>query len=169
MNPVNLSLLLKTDRYENSLRRIAEVIYHDIHEESFQIGEISKDKIYDKITKDLKNRETFALIKDDVVFHCSPESAYVVRLNLFTVNDGVFGRTRLRAATELTKYIFTNTPFIKIYGVTANDKFLAMAKYTKWLPGQEGIITKSYMTNDGQLIDQYLIGVNKEDFMRQFK
>lgn len=166
---MNTVSFLQTSRYEKSLQRIAEIIWHDIHEESFQIQGITKDKIFKKITNDLKNRETFALIKDDVVFHCAPESDHVIRLNLFTVNDGVFGRTRLRAATELTKYIFTNTPFIKIYGVTANDKFLAMAKYTKWLPGQEGIITKSYMTNDGQLVDQHLIGVNKQEFMTQFK
>lgn len=166
---MNTISFLKTDRYEKSLQRIAEIIWHDIHEESFQLGDISKDKIFDKITNDLKNRETFALIKDDVVFHCAPDSAYVVRLNLFTINDGVFGRARLKAATELTKYIFTYTPFLKIYGVTANKKFLAMAKYTKWLPGQEGVISKSYMTKDGELVDQYLIGVNKEDFMRQFK
>jgi hypothetical protein len=160
---------LQTSRYEKSLHRIAEIIYNDLHEEAFQVPGLTKDQIFTKITNDLKNRSTFALIKDDVVFHCSPDSSHVVRLNLFTINDGVFGRARLKAATELTKYIFTNTPYIKIYGVTANKKFLAMAKYTKWLPGQEGVISKSYVTNDGKLIDQYVIGVNKEEFMRQFK
>jgi hypothetical protein len=160
---------LQTSRYEKSLQRIGEIIYNDLHEESFQISGLTKDQIFQKIVTDMKQRKTFAFIKDDVVFHCSPDSEYVIRLNLFTINDGVFGRTRLKAATELTKHIFTNTPYIKIYGVTANKKFLAMAKYTRWLPGQEGIISKSYMTKDGQLIDQYLIGVNKEDFMRQFK
>jgi hypothetical protein len=50
--------------------------------------------------------------------------------------------------------------------VTANRKFIAMAKYSKWKPGQEGILTKSYKNNDGQLIDQYLISVNRSDFMK---
>lgn len=166
---MNTVSFLQTSRYEKSLQRIAEIIWHDIHEESFQIQGITKDKIFTKITNDLKNRETFALIKDDVVFHCAPESDHVIRLNLFTVNDGISLRNRFKAGSELTKYIFTNSPFIKIYGVTANRKFLALAKYAKWLPGQEGTVSKSYMTKDGELVDQYLIGVNKEDFMRQFK
>lgn len=160
---------LSLNRYEKSLQRIGEIIYEDIDEESVQINGVNKNQIFRKIISDLEKKTTFAFLKDDVVFHCTPDSDYVIRLNLFTVNEGVFGRKRLKAATELTKYIFTNTPYIKIYGVTANKKFLAMAKYTKWLPGQEGIVSKSYMTKDGQLIDQYLIGVNKEEFMRQFK
>jgi hypothetical protein len=163
------SSALSINRYEKSLQRIGEIIYEDIDEEAVQVNGVNKNQIFRKIITDLEKKNTFAFLKDDVVFHCTPDSDYVVRLNLFTVNEGIFGRKRLRAATELTKYIFTNTPYVKIYGVTANEKFLAMAKYTKWLPGQEGIVSKSYMTKDGRLIDQYLIGVNKEDFMRQFK
>jgi hypothetical protein len=50
--------------------------------------------------------------------------------------------------------------------VTANKKFITMGKYAGWKPGQEGILSKSYHTNDGKLIDQFIVSVNKSEFMK---
>ena len=85
---------------------------------------------------------------------------------MFTVDEGVFLRQRFKAGNELTQYIFRNTPIEKIYGITNNKKFLSLAKYAKWKPGQEGVLTKSYHTSDGNLVDQIIISVNKSEFMK---
>jgi len=154
------------DRYDKSLIRILDIIWKDLDEEAAQMPSRTKQEIFNKICSDLKAKTTFAIHKSDVVFYVEPDSPWVARIHIFTVDEGVFGRERLKAAAELTSFIFRNTKFEKLYGVTANKKFILMAKYSKWKPGQEGILTKSYKTKDGQLIDQYLISVNKSEFMK---
>jgi hypothetical protein len=154
------------DRYDKSLIRILDIIWKDLDVEAAQMPGRTNQEIFNKICADLKAKTTFAIHKSDVVFYAEPDSPWVARLHVFTVDEGVFGRERLNAAAELTRFMFRNTKLEKIYGVTANRKFIAMAKYSKWKPGQEGILTKSYKNNDGQLIDQYLISVNRSDFMK---
>lgn len=154
------------DRYDKSLIRILDIIWKDLDVEAAQMPSRTKQEIFNKICADLKAKTTFAIHKSDVVFYAVPDSPWVARLHVFTVDEGVYIRERFKAGTDLTKFIFRNTKIEKIYGVTANKKFLALAKHAKWKPGQEGILTKSYKTNDGELIDQYLISVNRSEFMK---
>ena len=157
---------LFNNRYEKSLVRILEIIWQDLNLESVQTPSKTKTEIFNKIVSDLKEKRSFTLHKSDVVFYITPDSPWVARLHLFTVNESVFLRERFKAGNELTQYIFRNTPIEKLYGITPNKKFLSLAKYAKWKPGQEGILTKSYRTNDGKLIDQIIISVNKSESMR---
>jgi len=153
-------------RYDQSLIRILEIVWQDLNVEAVQTPSRTRQEIFNKIVSDLKEKRSFAVHKSDVVFYITPDSPWVARLHIFTVNDNVFLRQRFNAGTELTRYIFRNTTLEKIYGVTANKNFLALAKYAKWKPGQEGILTKSYKTSDGNLVDQYIISVNRSEFMK---
>ena len=133
---------------------------------TYNHGNFVTHKYGNKIVSDLKDKRTFAVHKSDVVFYVTPDSPWVARLHVFTVDEGVFLRQRFKAGNELTQYIFRNTPIEKIYGITNNKKFLSLAKYAKWKPGQEGVLTKSYHTSDGNLVDQIIISVNKSEFMK---
>lgn len=152
-------------RYDQSLVRILEIIWKDLRVESEQMPSMTKNQIFNRICSNLKNKSAFAVHKMDVVFYVTPDTPWVGRINIFSVDEGNSMRQRLKAASELTSYIFRNTKLEKIYGVTANKKFLALGKYAKWKPGQEGVLTKSYRTDDGKFIDQYLISVNRSEYM----
>ena len=153
-------------RYDISLVQILEIIWEDLSTEAAQQPGRTKQEIFNKIASDLKAKRSFVVQKSDVVFYALPDSPWVARLHIFTSSKNHFIRNRIAAGEELTRYIFRNTPLEKLYGVTANKKFLALAKYAKWKPGHEGILSKSYRTVEGDLIDQYVISVNKSEFMK---
>jgi|688.fasta_scaffold442477_3 hypothetical protein len=154
------------DRYDKSLIRILDIIWKDLDVEAAQMPSRTKQEIFNKICSDLKAKTTFAIHKSDVVFLVIPDSPWVARLHIFTVDEGVNMRERMKAGKELTAFIFRNTKIEKVYGVTANKKFITMGKYAGWKPGQEGVLSKSYHTNDGKLIDQFIVSVNKSEFMK---
>ena len=153
-------------RYEISLVKILEIIWEDLSIEAAQQPGRSKQEIFNKIATDLSAKRSFVVQKSDVVFYAIPDSPWVARVHLFTSSKNYFIRNRIEAGEELTRYIFRNTPLEKLYGVTSNKKFLALAKYAKWKPGHEGVLSKSYKTVEGDMIDQYVISVNRSEFMK---
>jgi hypothetical protein len=67
----------------------------------------------------------------------------------------------LKAGIFLTDLIFNNSKVMKLYGITPLKSMVKVSERIGWK--HEGTITKSFMTKEGDLKDQYVFGITREE------
>jgi hypothetical protein len=125
----------------------------------------SKDEIFVDMLKDMENNQCFPLEKDDMVFYMMPETPWLAKLHVFS--NTKTATQAIKSARYLTSYMFDNVKTLKkIYGITPHKKFVRMIGKIGWV--QEGVLSKSYLTEEGEMVDQYIFGITKEEYEQKY-
>lgn len=149
-------------KYNN---HIYSIIHDKIDPWIMQCPHKSKDDIFVDMLKDMENNMSFPLEKDDMVFYMMPETPWLAKLHVFS--NTKTATQAIKSARFLTAYMFDNVKTLnKIYGITPHQKFLRMIHKIGWK--QEGVLSKSYLTENGDMVDQYIFGVTREEYERKF-
>lgn len=141
---------------------IKKIIYDNIDPVAMQSPDATKDEIFDTIIKGLEANLSFALTKNDVVMVFVPEGVALLKMHFFSNNKGF---SIVDANLHMCNYVFRNSNYQKIYGVTANKKMVKYAIRARWK--HEGTLTKSFLDANGNLVDQYILGLTREDSLRE--
>jgi hypothetical protein len=139
--------------------KVARIIYEQIDPWIFQSPEKSKDQIFNEIELDIKSGKSLPLEKDGFIFYLVPETKWLARVHMFAKNDNPI--KSLQASVFLTDLIFDNSKVMKLYGITSLKPMLKVSERIGWK--HEGTITKSFMTKEGNLKDQYVFGITREE------
>ncbi len=139
--------------------KVARIIYEQIDPWTFQSPEKTKDEIFNEIELDIKNGKSLPLEKDGFIFYLVPETKWLARVHMFAKNDNPI--KSLKASVFLTDLIFDNSKVMKLYGITSLKSMIKVSERIGWK--HEGKITKSFMTKEGNLEDQYIFGITREE------
>ena len=140
------------------MTNIEQIIWDNLVTESSQ-NNGSKEEIFDGILKGIGNGESVAVRDGGLVLLVKSESKYIARMH-------IFGSTKspkkfLRSAVSITKYIFENSDINKLYGYSADKRFITAAEKTCW--SYQGNLSESYKNDDGEFVDQYIVGVTRKE------
>jgi hypothetical protein len=145
-------------KYNN---HIYEIIHAKIDPWIMQCPHKTKDEIFIDMLRDMDNNITFPLEKDDMVFYMMPETPWLAKLNVFS--DTKNAKQALTSAIYLTDYMFENMKTLrKIYGISPHKKFVRMINKIGWK--QEGVLSESFLDKNGDMVDQYVFGVTRDEF-----
>lgn len=142
-------------------KKALEILYKKLDPWSMETPEKTKDQIFAEILKEIQHKKAFVLESNNVVFYLMPETKYRARLHLFSdvksLKEGISG------SNELTNFLFCNINNLqKIYGITPHKKFLPIIHKFGWR--HEGILTNSYLSKDGKIIDQFIFGITRNEY-----
>jgi hypothetical protein len=138
-----------------------DVIYKKLDPWTMEDPESSKDKIFAGILQDIKNGIAFPFERNGMVFYVMPETKFRARLHLFS--DTRDFRTSVSTAKELTRFMFGSIKSLqKIYGITPHQKMIRVAKKIGW--NHEGTLSRAYYSKSGEMTDQYVFGVTRNEF-----
>lgn len=137
----------------------AQIIYEQIDPWIFQVPEKSKDEIFNGILDDIRSGKSLPLEKDGFIIYLVPETNWLARVHIFAKNSKPFDS--VNAGIFLTNLIFDNSKVDKLYGITPLKGMVKVSEKIGWK--HEGILTKSFMTKDGELKDQYIFGVTRTE------
>lgn len=141
--------------------RVLDIIYEALDPWTMEDHLSSKDQIFAGLVQDIKDGVAFPIEKNGMVFYVMPETKYRAKLHLFSQTKDA--GTTLKTARELTKLLFANVKSLqKIYGITPHQKMLLVAKRVGWK--HEGTMKGSYYSPTGEMMDQYIFGVTKQEF-----
>lgn len=141
--------------------RAFEIIYETLDPWTMEDPTSSKGQIFNGIVQDVNDGVAFPFEKNGMVFYVMPETKYRARLHLFSQTKDA--GTAVKTARELTTYLFDNIKSLqKIYGITPHQKMILAAKRIGWK--HEGTLKGSYYSETGEMKDQYVFGVTREDF-----
>lgn len=138
--------------------KAARIIYEQIDPWIFQSPEKTKDDIFGEIELDIKLGKSLPLEKDGFIFYIVPETKWLARVHMFAKNDSPI--KSLKASVFLTNLIFDNSKVMKLYGITSLKSMIKVSERIGWK--HEGTITESFMTKEGNLKDQYIFGITRE-------
>lgn len=138
--------------------KAARIIYEQIDPWIFQSPEKTKDDIFGEIELDIKLGKSLPLEKDGFIFYIVPETKWLARVHMFAKNDSPI--KSLKASVFLTNLIFDNSKVMKLYGITSLKSMIKVSERIGWK--HEGTITESFMTKEGNLKDQYVFGITRE-------
>lgn len=139
--------------------KVARIIYEQIDPWIFQSPEKTKDDIFSEIEIDIKSGRSLPLEKDGFIFYIVPETKWLARVHMFAKSTNPI--KSLNASIFLTDLIFNNSKVMKLYGITSLKSMLKVSEKIGWK--HEGTITKSFMTKEGDLKDQYIFGITREE------
>jgi len=139
--------------------KVARIIYEQIDPWIFQSPEKTKDDIFSEIEIDIKSGRSLPLEKDGFIFYIVPETKWLARVHMFAKSSNPI--KSLNASIFLTDLIFNNSKVMKLYGITSLKSMLKVSEKIGWK--HEGTITKSFMTKEGDLKDQYIFGITREE------
>lgn len=139
--------------------KVARIIYEQIDPWIFQSPEKTKDDIFNEIEIDIKSGRSLPLEKDGFIFYIVPETKWLARVHMFAKSTNPI--KSLNASIFLTDLIFNNSKVMKLYGITSLKSMLKVSEKIGWK--HEGTITKSFMTKEGDLKDQYIFGITREE------
>lgn len=139
--------------------KVARIIYEQIDPWIFQSPEKTKDEIFGEIELDIKTGRSLPLEKDGFIFYVVPETKWLARVHIFAKNNSPI--KSLKASVFLTDLIFDNSKVMKLYGITSLKSMIKVSERIGWK--HEGTITKSFMTKEGNIKDQYIFGVTREE------
>ena len=139
--------------------KVARIIYEQIDPWIFQSPEKTKDDIFNEIEIDIKSGRSLPLEKDGFIFYIVPETKWLARVHMFAKSSNPI--KSLKSSIFLTDLIFDNSKVMKLYGITSLKSMLKVSEKIGWK--HEGTITKSFMTTEGDLKDQYVFGITREE------
>lgn len=140
-------------------KRAAQIIYEQIDPWIFQAPEKTKDEIFNEMVDDIRSGKSLPLEKDGFIFYLVPETKWLARVHMFAKNSKPIDS--LKASIFLTNLIFDNSKVDKLYGITPLKAMIKVSEKIGWK--HEGGLTKSFMTKDGELKDQYIFGVTRTE------
>lgn len=139
--------------------KAARIIYEQIDPWIFQSPGKTKDEIFNDILTDIRTGKSLPLEKDGFIFYLVPETIWLSRVHMFAKSKNYIDS--LKASVFLTNLIFDNSKVMKLYGITPLKSMIKVSERIGWK--YEGTITKSFMTKEGNLKDQYIFGVTREE------
>lgn len=140
-------------------KKAASIIYEQIDPWIFQSPEKTKDEIFNEIVDDIRNGRSIPLEKDGFILYLVPETRWLARVHMFAKTESAV--TSLNAFTFLTNLIFDSSKVEKLYGINHFKKVIKISEKIGWK--HEGTLTKSFMTKNGDLKDQYIFGITREE------
>lgn len=142
---------------ENTL----EILYEQIDPWMLQTPDATKDQIFNTMINDVANGVAYPFEKNGLIFYTIPESKWLFRLHLFS-KTGTSILDKYDAGNYLTNYLFDNfSDLHKIYGINPFYGFKRVVTRIGWR--QEGMLIKSHMSEDGELKDQYIWSITREE------
>lgn len=140
-------------------KKAAYIIYEQIDPWVFQSPEKTKDEIFSDIVDDIKNGRSIPLEKDGFIFYIVPETRWLARVHMFAKNSNAIDS--LKASIFLTNLVFDNSKVNKLYGITPLKSMIKVSERVGWK--HEGTLSKSFMTKEGNIKDQYIFGITREE------
>ncbi len=139
-------------------KKAAQIIYEQIDPWVFQSPEKTKDQIFNEIVDDIKSGRSLPLEKDGFILYIVPETKWLARVHMFSKTSGFV--TSLRACEFITNLIFDSSKVEKLYGINHFKTVVKVSERIGWK--HEGTLTQSFMTKEGNLVDQYIFGITRK-------
>lgn len=141
-------------------RRIIAVVSKNLDREALQCYHLNDAQLYSSYLRAIEFPSNVVVEHEGFVFWGNQETPYVLRIHVFSSTKT---SNIMKCARVLTERLFNEHPFIKIYGVTPNKKFHALALKAGWK--DDGILSKSFLKSEGTIIDQYIFSAYREDYV----
>jgi hypothetical protein len=138
--------------------KAARIIYEQIDPWTFQSPEKNKDEIFNEIVNDIREGRSLPLEKDSFIFYIVPETKWLARIHMFS--KSINHITSINACGFLTNLVFDNSKVEKLYGINPFKTMTKISEKIGWK--HEGTLEKSFMTKEGNLKDQYIFGITRE-------
>jgi hypothetical protein len=140
---------------------IYDILYEKIDPWTAQCPHKTKDQIFETMLSDMDKNLAFPAEKDGMIFYIMPETPWLARLHLYSATKTV--KQTISAGKYLTSFMFDSIKTLeKIYGITPHQKFVRVAHKFGWR--QEGVLSRSYLTRDEKLVDQYMFGITRPEY-----
>lgn len=139
-------------------QKAAHIIYEQIDPWTFQSPEKTKDQIFNEIVEDIRSGRSLPLEKDGFILYIVPETKWLARVHMFSKSRNHI--TSINAVGFLTNLIFDNSKVEKLYGINHFKTVVKISEKIGWK--HEGTLTKSFMTKEGNLKDQYIFGITRQ-------
>jgi hypothetical protein len=140
------------------MTKIERIIYDNLSSEISQT-DANVDSIFSGIIEEIQTNEAVAIEDNGLVFLVKPETKHVARMHIFGETKNL--KQFLISAVNITKYVFDNANINKMYGMSADKRFVSAGKRTCWK--QQGVLADSYLDENGIYKDQYIFGVSREE------
>jgi len=128
--------------------------------DALQCYSMNNEQILNVYKDILVNRKMLYEYEDGLLFLFQPFSNYMCQIHLFSTSQTQF----VTNAKKLTSKLFSKHPFLKIFGITSNKRFIKVShEKTGWK--HEGTLTNSSLNREGQFQDQYILSAFKLDFL----
>lgn len=144
-------------------KEIYELIYDSIDPWLWQMPNDSKDEIFKGMVYDIENHIAFPFEKNGLMFYIKPENIWLYRVHMFSKTKSL--TKTIENSVHITDHLFdTCKDLQKIYGLNPFKGFTRMIHRAGWQ--NEGVLTKSLMTKEGVMIDQYVYGITREQNLK---
>jgi hypothetical protein len=140
-------------------KKAAYIIYEQLDPWIFQVPTKTKDEIFADIVNDIRQGSALPLEKDGFILYIKPENQWLSRVHMFSkAPNHVIG---IKAFQFLTNLVFDNSKIEKLYGMNHFKTAVKLSERVGWK--HEGTLSKSFMTKEGDLIDQYIFGITRKE------
>ena len=140
-----------------------KILYDNLDPWMHQMPHYTRDELFAGVLVNLKDSRAFFDHEDGLFLYFVPENKWLSKVHFYSNNHSYKSVKNLRAI--ITRF-FNNTTFEKLVGITPLGGFVKASERTGI--GQiEGILTQSHMTEEGKLIDQYIFGINRKDYVQE--
>lgn len=140
-------------------KKAAHIIYEQIDPWVFQSPEKTKDEIFNEIVSDIRIGRSLPLEKDGFILYIVPETKWLARIHMFSKTSNHI--ISLKSFEFLTNLIFDSSKVQKLYGINHFKTAVKLSEKVGWK--HEGTLSKSFMTKEGNLKDQYIFGITREE------
>lgn len=138
-----------------------DLLYEKIDPWMLQTPDNKKHDLFQGMLADIKNGNAFPFFKGNIIFYMIPETKWLFRTHIFGKHNGSFIET-YENAEYLTDYLFDRfSDLKKIYGITPHKGMKKVAPKIGWK--NEGTLTQSHMKQNGEMIDQYIFAITREE------
>lgn len=144
------------------MTEIEQIIWNNLSPITNQNPNKSNEDIFIDIKNGLKNSLYFAIKDENLVFMFEKDTFYTAKMHIFSENEKGLARQFYSSGIAVIKYFFDNTEFQKVWGFSSDERFVSIVEKSGFWKN-EGTLTKSFVNENGELIDQYIFGVTRED------
>ena len=120
----------------------------------------TKEQIFTGMKHDIDNHLAFPFEHNGTMFYLKPDNLWVYRVHMFSQTKSL--RKTIENANFITNHLFDTIPQVqKLYGINPFKAFGRVVAKAGWTP--EGHLSKSLMTEEGKMIDQYIYGISRDE------
>jgi len=144
----------------DSLTKIEKIIYNSIKRNPgiIQDDNVSPERNFMNIKSQLDNLSAWAIEDDGFVILIQPETKHLARCHFYSENSTY---NWLKAGKRITKFIFDNFPFQKVYNMFGDRRMSVVGKRGGWK--HEGVIERAYWDGE-KYTDLYIGSVSRDDY-----
>lgn len=137
------------------------VIWNNLDTTIVQQPSYSKEEVFNSLYREWQLGEIQILgsSKYKGVAVLRPESEFVIDVHIFSDSENQWDV--VKGFRNIANWIWSNTPYIKIEMRTHLTKVCALAKRLGFK--EEGVRKRSFVTNNGTIIDEYEYGLVKPE------